>query len=459
MLKGFEESAFNNIAFKFSGENSISLLFSPNIYVILQAKIEVVAFMYIKRTVERAILNAGESFPCIVVYGPRQVGKSTTIDYLFGDKFKKVSLDDGDDRMLALNNPKLFLENYGWPLIIDEIQKAPGLLNEIKKTIDAERLGWIKGGKKRRLMYVLTGSNRFELQEGIPESLAGRCGVIDMASFDYAEKHGYDDSFFNPDIKELRKREASGRTYAGRKNIFEEIFKGGMPDIHTGVSERELYFKSYVNTCIERDVMRLIEASNEMQFRNFISIIALHTAQELHYDRIANAVGIDARTCKRWISILVASGIVFLLQPFMANLSNRIIKAPKLFFMDTGLAAYLCKWPNAEMLESCAMSGAFMETYVVSEIIKNFYAHNKNPKEYLFYYRDTDQKEIDLLYVDAGNIFPIEIKKGLAPTKPTKNFDILRKYNLNIKPGLVIDNCERIRPINEKAWSVPIYLL
>ena len=415
--------------------------------------------MYIKRTVEKAILAAGQSFPCVVVYGPRQVGKSTTIDHLFGDKYKKVTLDDGEDRALAVNNPKLFLESYGWPVVIDEIQKAPKLLDEIKNIIDEQRLVWMKNGEERQLMYILTGSNRFELQESISDSLAGRCGVIDMSSFTFAEKHGYNAPLFNPEISEIRKRENDGRKYIGKKEIFEEIFKGGIPDICTGISERDIYFKSYVNTYIERDVMKLIEASSEFQFRNFISVVALRTAQELHYDQIANTVGIDVRTCKRWISILQTSGIIYLLQPYMSNVSNRIIKAPKLYFMDTGLCAYLCKWPNAEMLESCAMNGAFFETYVVSEIIKNFYAYNKDPKESLFYYRDIDQKEIDLVYVNAGDIYPIEVKKGVTPTKPTKNFDVLSKYKLNIKPGLIIDNCDRIRPINEKAYTFPIYLL
>lgn len=415
--------------------------------------------MYVERTVENAILSAANSFPCVVVYGPRQVGKSTTVDRLFGDKYTRVTLDDGDDRALALGNPKLFLENYGWPLIIDEIQKAPCLLDEIKKIIDTQRLAWMKNGGKRELMYILTGSNRFELQEGISDSLAGRCAVIDMLSFTFAEKHGYTSPLFNPEIDELKKREKDNRKYIPRKEVFGEIFNGGIPDICTGVAERDIYFKSYVNTYVERDVLKLIEASNELQFRNFISIVALRTASELHFDEIASAVGIDVRTCKRWISILATSGIIYLLQPYMSNASSRIIKAPKLYFTDTGLCAYLCKWPNAEMLENCAMGGAFFETYVVSEIIKNLYAYNKDPKEHLYYYRDIDQKEIDLIYVNADSIYPIEIKKGLAPTKPTKNFDVLNKYKLNVKPGLVIDSCDKIRPINEKAYTFPVYLL
>ncbi len=415
--------------------------------------------MYISRTAEPMILSVSKSFPYIVVYGPRQVGKSTTIDVLFGEKYRKVTLDDSDDRALALENPKLFLESYGWPLIIDEIQKAPVLLDEIKKIIDAQRLIWMKNGEERQLMYILTGSNRFELQEGISDSLAGRCGVIDMASFTQAEKYGYDNPVFSPDLSKLRARESSGRTYRTRSEVFHDIFTGGMPDICTGVSEREAYFKSYISTYIERDVMKLISASSELQFRNFISIVALRTAQELHYDEIAASVGIDTRTCKRWISILQTSGIIFLLQPYMANISKRIIKAPKLYFMDTGLCAYLCKWPNAEMLENCAMSGAFFETFVASEIVKSFYAYNKDPSDNLFYYRDIDRKEIDLLFVEGGNIYPIEIKKSTSPSKPTKNFDVLEKYKLHIMQGLVIDTCDAIRPINEKTFSFPVYLL
>lgn len=415
--------------------------------------------MYIKRTVEETILKVSQSFPSIVVYGPRQVGKSTTIEMLFADKYKKVTLDDRDDRLLAESNPRLFLESYGWPLIIDEIQKAPSLLDEIKINIDEQRMIWLKEGKGRELMYILTGSSRFELQEGIAESLAGRCGIIDMASFSQSEKYGYNNPYFEPKIESLRLREKQGRKYRTKSEIFRDIFMGGMPDVCTGISERDVYFKSYINTYIERDVMSLIAASSELQFRNFISILALRTAQELHYDEIARNSGIDVRTVKRWISILQTSGIIYLLQPYMANISKRIIKAPKLYFMDTGLCAYLCKWPNSEMLENCAMNGAFFETFVVSEIIKNFYAHNQNPQNKLFYYRDIDKKEIDLLYIEGKSLYPIEIKKSIAPTKPTKNFDVLAKYKLNIEPGIIIDNCNKIRPINEKAYTFPVYLL
>ncbi|MBR0487596.1 MAG: ATP-binding protein [Treponema sp.] len=416
--------------------------------------------MYIKRTVEKSILEAAKSFPCIVLYGPRQVGKSTTLDYVFPANFNRVTLDDTEDRELAEKNPKLFLEVNPWPIIIDEIQKVPALLDAIKIKIDEQRKICLKNNEERKLMYVLTGSNRFELQQGISETLAGRCGIIEMSSFTLREKQAMEAHLFTPKIEVLIQRSQQEKSeYLTRTKIFEEIYKGGMPDICTNVSERNIYYKSYVNTYIEKDVRKLIVASNETQFRNFISIVALRTAQELHYDEIAGAVGIDVKTCKRWLSILETSGIIYLLQPYMSNMSNRIIKAPKLYFMDTGLCAYLCKWPDSKMLENCAMSGAFFETYVVSELIKNFFSFNVNPRDYLYYYRDIDQKEIDLLYVDEAGIYPIEIKKGISPKNPTKNFNVLQKYKRQIKTGLVIDCCDKIRPLNEISYSFPVYLL
>ena len=415
---------------------------------------------YIPRTIEKTILQTGESFPCLVVYGPRQVGKSTTIEMLYGESFRSVTLDNLEDRNLAIQSPKLFLETYGWPLIIDEIQKAPGLLDEIKQKIDAQRLIWLKNGEERQLMYILTGSNQFDLQQGISDSLAGRCGVINMASFSQAEKYGREGAVFDPDISVLLSRERELQTaYRTRAEVFSDIFEGGMPDIVTGVSQRDIYYRSYVSTYIEKDVRRLINSGSEMQFRNFLSIIALRTGQKLHYEEISANVGIDTRTCKRWISILETSGLIFLLQPYMSNISSRIIKAPKLYYMDTGLCAYLCRWPNAEMLEQCAMNGAFFETYAVSEMIKNLYAHNVDPKDVLFYYRDVDQKEIDLIFVKENEIYPIEIKTGSSPKNPTKNFSVLQKYKMPVKPGLILDTCDKIRPINEEAYSYPIHIL
>ena len=416
--------------------------------------------MYIKRDIERILLEAAESFQVITIYGSRQVGKSTTVNQLFGDSFETVSLDDAEELEMALSNPRAFFESHPWPLIIDEVQKAVGLLSEIKKIVDKQRRIWIKNNEPRRLMFVLTGSNQFELQEGISESLAGRTAVINMSGFTQTEKRGINGSLFTVDLQELlNKQHAHKDFYRSGVLVFEDIFQGGMPDICTGESKWNIYYKAYIDTYIEKDVRKLISASSEMQFRKFISLLALRTAQEVVYNEISNAIGINVETCKRWISILQTSGIVYLLEPYMANASKRIIKAPKLYFMDTGLCAYLCKWPNAQMLMDCAMSGAFFETYVVSEIIKSFYNHGIEPNQYIYYYRDIDKKEVDILLVKDGALYPVEIKKGIAPCKPTKNFNVLAKYNMPIKQGMVIDNAEKIRVLNDDAFILPVSLL
>ena len=416
--------------------------------------------MYIKRDIEKVLLEASDSFQVITVYGSRQVGKTTTAEVLFGEEFEFVTLDDSDELYLARTNPKAFLESHPWPLVIDEVQKAVGLLGEIKLIVDAQRRSWMKNNEPRRLMYVLTGSNQFELQEGITESLAGRTAIMNMAGLTRVEKRNKRGSLFEVDFeRSIQKQRDNSGYYQNSNEIFADIFQGGMPDICTGESERALYYKSYIDTYIEKDVRKLISASSEMQFRRFISLIALRTAQELTYSEISNSLGINVDTCKRWISILKTSGIIYLLEPYMANTSKRIIKAPKLYFMDTGLCAYLCKWPTSQMLKDCAMNGAFFETYVVSEIIKSFYNAGIEPGQYLYYYRDIDKKEVDILLVKEGNLYPVEIKKSTNPSKPTKNFNVLEKYNMPILRGMIIDNAEKVHSLNDKAFIFPVSLL
>ena len=416
--------------------------------------------MYISRDIEKVIQEASKSFQVITLYGSRQVGKTTTVNMLFGKEFEFVTLDDADEWELARTNPRAFLESHPWPLIIDEVQKAVMLLSEIKKVVDAQRLEWIKNNESRRLMFILTGSNQFELQEGISESLAGRTAIINMSGFTQIEKRRQHGSLFEVEFDHLLKKQHDNPDYyRNSQQIFEDIFQGSMPDIITGVSERDIYYKSYIDTYIEKDVRKLISASSEMQFRRFLDLLALRTAQEILYSELSNAIGISVDTVKRWISILQTSGIIYLLEPYMANASKRIIKTPKLFFMDTGLCAYLCKWPNAKMLMDCAMNGAFFETYVVSEIIKSFYNHGIEPRQYLYYYRDVDKKEVDILLVKDGAIYPVEIKKGIKPSKPTKNFNVLEKYNMPIRRGMIIDNAEKVRLLNDNAFIFPVSLL
>ena len=416
--------------------------------------------MYLKRSIEGWIKRNAESFPCIAIYGPRQVGKSTTASYMFGNEFRIVNLDKLADRSLANQNPAQFLDTYGWPLLIEEIQKAPVLLDEIKDRIDQQRQKWRENGERQKLMYILTGSNRFELTRLISESLAGRTGVIEMSYLDRNEILGMPENPFSTDLPTLLNR-AKGKNLrsCSRKEVFCDIFRGFMPDVVCGNSERQIYYPSYIDTYIEKDIKTIIRPENEIRFRDFMRVMAFRSAQQVVYTDIGALVGIDANTAKNWISILVASGMAILLQPYLSNFSRRIVKAPKFYFLDTGLMADLCGWPNGEMIESGAMAGAFFETYCVAEIVKNLRNFGKKVENCLFYYRDIDQKEVNLLYVSEGKIFPMEIKKSPKPNKPTKNWDVLSKYKQPVLPGLVIDTTDAIRPINEVAYHYPVHFL
>lgn len=415
--------------------------------------------MYIKRDIEEKIIEASQQFASITIYGSRQVGKSTLIEKIFPE-IEYVTLDDIEVRSYAISNPKEFLKYYGKPLIIDEIQKAPKLLEYIKIEIDEMKKNCLMNNEKIKLLYILSGSNQFELQEAITESLAGRTCVFNLASLSYNEiKQRTSHSSFNPDISILREKERNlNNEYRSRKRIFEDIMIGGMPDYVVNKVNRDMFFKSYITTYIEKDVRKVISADKETTFVNFMKYVALRTGCQLDCVEISRSIGIDARTVKSWIAILETSGIIKLLQPYTKNVSDRIVKTPKLYFMDTGLCAYLCGMPSAEILEKSAFAGAFYETYVVSEIIKSYYNNYKDTSN-LYYYRDRDQYEVDLIIEDYDSIYPIEIKKGINPVSNNKNFKVLEKYKKNINIGLVIDSSNKVFPINDKVYYCPIDII
>ena len=413
--------------------------------------------MYIKRVIEKTIKKMVNEFPVIVISGARQVGKSTMLQMIKEDNMNYVTLDDLDARNLALSDPKYFLEQYSYPLLIDEIQYAPNLLPYIKMIVDDEKFKALKNNTEVKSLFWLTGSQQFKVMKDVSESLAGRVGVLNLYSLSNSEIKGYEGLLFTPKLDELKKND--NIVHCDSKEIFERIYNGGMPSIATGAIERNNYFSSYINTYIERDVKQLLSVGKTIEFYNFMQYIAVRTAQELNYSTIAKEIGVDSKTIKNWISILESSGIIYLLQPFSSNLSNRIIKAPKLYFMDTGLCSYLAKYPNPETLEIGALSGAIFETFVVSEIIKNITSHGLDPKMNLYYYRDKDQKEVDLLYIEGDTIYPIEIKKGISPNNPDKNFAVLNKYSNDIATGIVICMTQKLQPINRNCWLCPVSLL
>ena len=413
--------------------------------------------MYYRRQLESKILDIAKEFACITLYGARQTGKSTMVRNIFKD-YEYVTLDSAKERELAMNDPELFLDAHGVPLIIDEIQKVPGLMEAIKIRVDEVKINNTGKGAKSRLMYILTGSNTHEIREKASETLAGRTAVIEVNSFSYCEKRKIEGNEFIPDIDIIKKRQKS-LVPKNRYEVFEDIFLGGMPEYWVLRPDRDTFFDSYISTYLEKDVSRMINVGRLDDFRRFMKIVALRTAQQLDYTEIGNAVGIDSRTAKSWISILESSGIIIILQPYATNLAKRIIKSPKVYFMDTGLCAFLCGWSDATILEASPMSGAFFETYVVSEIVKSIRNSGKRIEYCLYYYRDRDQKEIDLIYVKDGILYPIEIKKGIGKDKADKNFKILEQYKMPIATGLIIDTSDKVFPLNKTAYYCPVGLI
>ncbi|MBR1552981.1 MAG: ATP-binding protein [Schwartzia sp.] len=408
--------------------------------------------MYISRHLESAIHDASRDYPVVMVSGARQVGKSTMLHHMMEEGRRYVTLDDANARRLALQDPVLFFETYGAPLLIDEFQRAPSLLLEMKRRVDMAVLeGQACGG-----MFWLTGSQKFLMMKDVADSLAGRIALFDLDGLSAAEIEERPARIFSPEIRHLQ--EILRRRRAVRVHeIYERIFRGGMPQLVATGMDRERFFSNYVNTYLERDIRELAQVGKVSQFYDFLVFMAARTGQELKYADAANAIGVSAPTIKAWISLLEQSGIVYLLRPYASNVTKRLVKTPKLYFMDTGLASYLCRWPNAETLEHGAMDGAFFETYVVSEIIKSF--HHAGRRADLYYYRDMDRREIDLLLWEGKKLYPVEIKKGAIPAHADKNFGVLRKFDADVQPGLILCISQELVPYSAEAWLCPVTVL
>lgn len=397
-----------------------------------------------------------QHFAVVMVCGARQVGKTTLLkDYAQsqGD-VDYVTFDYPNVRELAKNDPLLFLKQYkknNCPLIIDEIQYAPEILPFIKIYVDENSHLQNSNGQ-----FFLTGSQMFYLMKNVSESLAGRVGILSLYSFSRREIYNLQSVPFLPTNDFLQMQKC-----ICKNSVFEDIFRGGMPKM---IIDKELlpedFFGSYMQTYLERDIRDLVNIKNESKFLKFISCVAARTAQEVNLCDIARDVGVDGKTAENYLSILVSSGIVYLLAPYSTNSIKRIVKRPKLYFMDTGLCCYLSLWNNPHALELSAMAGNMFETYVFSEIVKSYANAGLEVRNRLFYYRDNNKKEIDLLIVQNGKIYPIEIKKGTNPTKEAlKNFSVLKSFNLEIEKGAVICQSDLILPLDEKNSIIPLTYL
>lgn len=408
--------------------------------------------MYITRFLEEQVRYASQYYPVVMVTGQRQVGKSTMLNHIKEDQRRYVTLDDAVARQLAENDSGLFFETYGDFLLIDEVQRVPSLLLEIKKIVDTKKLR----NEECNGTIWMTGSQKFNLMKGVSESLSGRVAVLELSGLSTAELENRPAYIFNPALDELRSLVEHDRN-KDIHQLYHRIFKGSMPAVNTSDIDRDRYYMDYVNTYLERDVRQLAQVGKIDQFYDFLVYMASITAQELKYNEIAKRIGISAPTAKAWVTILEASGCIFILRPYSNNISNRLVKTPKVYFMDTGLAAYLLRWPTSETLEKGAMDGAFLETYVVSEIVKSF--QNGGKPVDLYYYRDTDKKELDLVMISGSKIYPIEIKKNTLPVDPDRNFRVLEKFKLEVQPGIVLCMSRELVPLNRGAWLCPISAL
>ena len=420
--------------------------------------------MFYKRAIEATLYSISDTFPVLVLTGPRQVGKTTLLQSMAEPGRKYVALDNPTDRALAKSEPELFLQRYSPPVIIDEVQYAPELLSYIKIRADT--------GKKNG-DYWLTGSQTFHLMKNVTESLAGRAGVVRMLGLSNSEIDATGFGPFCVDPQALIERMETAK-FMSLSDVFERIYKGSFPRLYENPDvDRRIFYESYLETYIRRDVKDLTQVANELSFLNFIGVVAARTATNVNYDTLANETGISAPTAKQWLSILVSSGLVALIPPYSNNALKRTIKAPRMYFLDTGLCSYVTRINSPEFLERSAMDGAFFETWVVSEIFKSYLNNGERPP--LYFYRDQNKKEIDLIIHQNNTVNPIEIKKSAAPKGAVKHFSVLSPIaeepseedrfsgaahlKTAIGTGAVVCLASNVTPIDKANWYVPAWLI
>lgn len=403
---------------------------------------------YISRNLETVVSQLTKEYPVVLLTGPRQVGKTTMLKKLMENTNRGyVSLDDLNARNLAKSDPELFLQLHKPPILIDEVQYAPELFTYIKMHVDKNQ----NPGD-----FWLTGSQVFKLMRGVQESLAGRVAVLSMTTLSQAEISNRDMTPFVVDLEALSKRE---RITADTHGIFDRIFKGSMPAIVSGANTNsQIFYSSYLSTYIERDVKELAESIDSLKFLRFMTAVAARCGQMLNVAEVARDADINQQQAKAWLNVLETLGIIFYLHPYSNNLLKRLVKTPKLYFYDTGLVCYLTKWSSTETLESGAMNGAILENYVVSEIAKTYLNCGQEP--FMYYYRDKDAKEIDIVLEHDGVLNPIEIKKTSNPgTELTKVFSLLDKASVPREKGAIICMKPSLGAIDRDNYIVPVWMI
>lgn len=405
---------------------------------------------YIKRDLEKKILSLSQEYSAVLITGPRQVGKTTVLHQLMNEARAYVTLDDLEERALARNDPALFLQMHSRPILIDEVQYAPQLFSYIKIEIDN---GAAPGS------FWLTGSQAFRMMELAQESLAGRAALLHMPSLSQHEIFGSgDNSEFVIELDALKTR-ADTHAVADMQEIYRRIWNGSMPGLVSGrFSDRDIFYSSYLQTYIDRDVSELVNLTDKLVFRDFIRSAACRAGQMLNVHDIAQDVGVSDDTAKRWLQVLEKSDIIFYLRPYSNNLLKRTVKTPKMYFFDTGLIAYLTKYSSPEILANGALNGAILENYVVAEIMKTY--HNQGKECLLWYYRDKEMREIDLIMESDGQLHPLEIKRSVNPGKELVGaFEVLDKGRVPRGKGAVLCMRPALSAIDRENYIVPVWMV
>ncbi|MBR5795368.1 MAG: ATP-binding protein [Erysipelotrichaceae bacterium] len=401
--------------------------------------------MYIKRHMESVIEECVEQFPVVLVTGPRQIGKTTLLQYVCKD-FNYITFDDPIILTEAVEETNLFLKNNEPPLIIDEVQYAPQIFRYLKMHVDKE---------KKKGTFALTGSQAFELMKGVSETLAGRMAIIELEGLSLREIHKV--SFNKPFIPNEEYVNERKKELVDYSRLWETIHRGSMPELQDENMNWERYYSSYVKTYIEKDVRQIINISDELKFIKFLTALAVRCGELLNVNSIANEVEVSADTIKRWLSILQTSGIIYLLEPYSNNILKRVVKTPKVYFYDSGLVCYLARWTSAETTRAGAQAGNIYENFIVSEILKSHLNAGKTISS-IYFYRDRDQREIDVVIEEDGKLYPIEIKMTGNPTKAMgKHFTALDNIpNKERQPGIILCQYDKKIYLSENVIALPI---
>ena len=415
----------------------------------------------IKRHIEPIVERRARNSKAILLTGPRQVGKSTLFQHLFKDA-NQVTFDDDLLLAQATDDPGLFLLNNPCPLMIDEVQKCPSIFNRVKIELD-------KTDEKANFFF--TGSQKLQLMEQVSESLSGRVSIVELDGLSLREIHDVDfNRHFVPSVEYLAEREKARKPY--ERDIWKIIHRGSYPELYVNEDKEWIdFYQSYVKTYLERDVNRVIKVTNHLTFVKFMTAVAARTGRIVNYSAIASEVGVSEPTIKEWLSILERSGLVYILKPYTPSVLSRAIKTPKLYFRDTGLACYLTRWLTPETLKNGAMAGAMFETFVINEILKSYSNEGLEYDFNVFYYNGKDKKkrrengeeievdgEIDLIILENGVLYPIEIKLSANPkAEITSAFDVLDKVKEYQRgTGAIVCLYDRKLFLRENLVALPI---